>query len=81
MGGDEFSQKYLEKLEQDIDHTFVQYKATNSKKMVNASTAAIKGPIKGLLKVALIIPLYTIKFVSPPVLRFWYSGDRWGDVS
>jgi atlastin len=34
MGGDEFSQKYLDKLELDIDEAYTQYKAANESKNI-----------------------------------------------
>jgi hypothetical protein len=91
MGGDEFSKKYLEKLGQDIDHAFGQYKAANASKnlfkTILAAIAAIKdtiiNTIKGVtksivLKCALIMCLYMMKsFVLPlMIVIIWSIGLR-----
>jgi hypothetical protein len=73
MGGDEFSQKYLDKLDVDIEEAFGQYKAGNELKTFKSCIiGTVEGPIIGLLKKVL-----------PLMMRFQtrYSEDRWEDVS
>jgi uncharacterized protein YbgA (DUF1722 family) len=80
MGGDEFSQKYLEKLEQDIDHAFDEFKAVNKLKTVKGYIictveVAVKAAFKGFIYASLTGAKYSTVPIALGML-YLYRGVR-----
>jgi hypothetical protein len=92
LGGDEFSQPYLEKLEQDIDYAFGQFKAVNESKTIKSDVAGtaegtvegvVKGVVKSVIKGSIWASFSAAKYSTLPmclVVIHFYRGLR-GDLT